>query len=123
MHALTLVVILAVLFLLGGPTFARKFLRGFFRGIDLYVLLTVDGRTVAYKNPKGIPWADDQPLDMVPHELLSSDKFETYYNVCWWDGGTLLRCEHSFHRTEENARYCDKHVGEGMLIGKVLEER
>lgn len=53
MHALTLVVILAVLFLLGGPTFARKFLRGFFRGIDLYVLLTVDGRTVAYKNPKG----------------------------------------------------------------------
>jgi hypothetical protein len=38
-------------------------------------------------------------------------------------GGTLLRCQHSLHRTEENAPYCEKNLGQGMLIGKVLEER
>ena len=122
MHALTLLVMLAVPFLLGGTKFVWKFLRGFFRGVDLYVLLTVDGRTAAYKNPRGEVGLDDTPLEMIPYEILSSDQFETYYNVCWWDGGTLLRCEHSFHRTEENARYCEKNI-EGVLIGKVLEER
>jgi hypothetical protein len=122
MHAVTLLVMLAVLFLLGGTTFVRKFLRGFFRGVDLYVLLNVDGKTVAYKNPRGLVGLDDTPLDMLPYEILSSDQFETYYNVCWWAGGTLLRCEPSFHRTGENARYCDKNI-EGTVIGKVLEER
>jgi len=122
MHAVAFLVMLGVLFLLGGSTFVRKFLRGFFRGVDLYVLLTVDRKTVAYKNPWGEIGLDDTPLEMIPYEILSSDQFETYYNVCWWDGGTLLRCGHSFHRTEENARYCDKNV-EGTVIGKVLEER
>jgi len=101
MHAVTFVVMLAVLFVLGGSTYVRKFVRGFFRGVDLYILLTVDGKTVAFKNPRGEIGLDDTPLEMIPHEILSSDQFETYYNVCWWDGRTLLRCEHSFHRTAE----------------------
>ena len=122
MYAVTFLVMLAVLFLLGGTTYVRKFLHGFFRGVDLYVLLPADGKTLAYKNPRGVAGVDDGPLEMIPYDILSSDQFETYYNVCWWDGGTLLRCEHSFHRTEENARYCDRNV-EGTVVGKVLEER
>lgn len=59
---------------------------------------------------------------MVPNEILMSDWFETYYSVCWFECGTLFRCGHSFHKTEDNARYCDKYLGHGMLIGKVLEE-
>lgn len=53
MHAITFLVILAVLFVLGGSTFVRKFLRGFFRGVDLYVLLTVVGKP----SPTRIPGA------------------------------------------------------------------
>lgn len=55
--------------------------------------------------------------------MLSSDRFETYYNLCWFECGTLFRCGHSFHWTEESARSCDRNIGEGTLIGKVLEER
>jgi hypothetical protein len=67
---------------------------------------------------------EDKPLDIVPTEIFTSDKYETYYNVCWFDGqGTLQRCKHSYHRTEENATYC-KYAGlEHTIIGKVLEQR
>jgi hypothetical protein len=70
MRAIWLWVMLAVLFLFGGSNFVRRFLRGFFRGVDLYVdlyvWLTVDGKTVAYKNPKGTNGSDDQSLDLGP---------------------------------------------------------
>lgn len=59
---------------------------------------------------------------MVPNEILMSDRFETYYNVCWFECRTLFRCGHSFHKTEENARYCRNNAGEGVLIGRVLEQ-
>jgi len=42
------------LLILGGPRLARKFLRSFFIGIDLYVILSVNGKDVAYKNPEGV---------------------------------------------------------------------
>jgi hypothetical protein len=72
---------------------------------------------------RGEKWGwTNTPLDMIPHEILASDQFETYHNVCWWDGRTLRRCQHSFHRTEENARDWDRNI-EGTVIGKVLEER
>lgn len=77
MHAFTFLVILAVLFLPGGTRFVRKFLRGYFRGVDRYVLLTVDGKTVAHKNPQGEVGLDDTPLDMIPCEILSFNQFET----------------------------------------------
>ena len=122
LHAAVFVLLLLVLFLVGGPRLAKKFLRGYFRGVDVYVFLVVDGNTVAYKNPRGLFGYEDKPLDLVPHEILYSDQCETYYNVCWFDCGALFRCGHSFHRAEENARYCDKFV-KGALIGKILEER
>lgn len=119
MHAITFLVMLAVLFLLGGTTYVRKFLCGSFRRRSLWL---VAGKTLAYKNPRGVVGVDDSPMEMIPRDILSSDQFETYYNVCWWNGGALFRCGHSFHRTEENARYCDRNA-EGTVIGKVLEER
>jgi hypothetical protein len=122
-HATAFIVMLAVLLLVGGAPFVKKFLRGHFHGADVYVVLTLDGKTLAYKNPKGILGQEDKPLDIVPHEIFYSDQFETYYNVCWIDCGTLYRCGHSFHQTHESALYCDKAKVEGHLIGKVLEER
>lgn len=109
---------------LGLPV-ARKFLRGLVIGSDLYVVLEIDGKTLVYKNPyRYLTSPEDKPLDIVPTEIFTSDKYETYYNVCWFDGqGTLQRCEHSYHRTEENATYC-KYAGlEHTIIGKVLEQR
>ncbi|HEY6371471.1 MAG TPA: hypothetical protein VIX37_12905 [Candidatus Sulfotelmatobacter sp.] len=62
--------------------------------IRFNVLLTVDGKTVAYENPQGEVGLHNTPLDMIPDEILSFDQFETYYNVCRWDGEALLRCQH-----------------------------
>ncbi len=63
---------------------ARRFIHGIFHGSDLYVVLTVDGNQVAYKNPgRGIAVLD-QPLDHVPQEIHDPVKFETYFNVCWF---------------------------------------
>lgn len=70
---------LVLLLLFGGPVLVKKFLRGYFVGVDVYVFLTVGGRMYAYKNRKGIFGHEDQPLAMVPHEVLYSDHFEPYY--------------------------------------------
>ncbi len=91
--------------------------------MDVYVVVTINGQTSAHKNPAELLGHPDEPLEMIPNEILVSERFETYYNVCWFECGTLYRCGHSFHRTEENARYCDKRAGVGAVIGKVLEER
>ena len=122
-HAAAFVIMIALLLLLGGPPLAKKFLRGYFRGMDVYVILTVDGNTVAYKNPQSLLGHEDKPLVMVPNEILYSNQYETYYNVCWFECATLFRCAHSFHHTPENARHCDKAKIEGHMIGKILEER
>ena len=114
---------LVILFLVGGPILVKRFVRGYFRGVDIYVFLTVDGQTVAYKNPKEVLGQEDKPLEMVPHALLYSNQYETYYNICWFDCGTLYRCGHSFHRTQESALYCERTKSHGLLIGTVLEER
>ena len=50
-HVTTFFALLAVLLLFGGPLLVKKFLRGYFVGANVYVILTVDGNTVAYKNP------------------------------------------------------------------------
>ena len=123
LHVATFLVLLVLLLIIGGPTLVRKFLRGYFRGVDVYVIVTINGQTSAYKNPRELLGHPDTPLDMIPNEILMSERFETYYNVCWFECGTLYRCGHSYHRTEENARYCDKQAGAGAFIGKVLEER
>ena len=108
-----------------GLPIARKFLRGLVVGSDLYVVLEIDGKTLVYKNPnRYLMSPEDKRPDILPAEIFDSDKFETYYNVCWFDGqGLLRRCEHSYHRTEENATY-RKYAGlEHTIIGKVLEQR
>jgi len=76
-----------------GLPIARKFLRGLVVGSDLYVVLEIDGKTLVYKNPyRYLTSPEDKPLDIVPTEIFTSDKYETYYNVCWFDGqGTLQR--------------------------------
>lgn len=122
-EAATFLILLAALLVIGGLTLMRKFLRGYFCGVDVYVIVTVEGRTLTYKNPSGLLGHPDEPLDMVPNEILMSDQYETYYNVCWFECGTLYRCGHAYHRTEENARYCNKKAGAGAFIGKILEER
>ena len=114
---------LVVLLLLGGPPLVKKFLRGYFWGVNVYVVLTLDGKTLAYKNPRGWVGYEDKPLDMVPYEIFHSDRYETYYNVCWFDCGALYRCKHRYHRASDNALYCDRIRIEGYLIGKVREQR
>jgi len=108
-----------------GVPIARKFLRGLVLGSDLYVVLEIDGKTLVYKNPyRYLTSPEDKPLDIVPTEIFTSDKYETYYNVCWFDGqGTLQRCEHAYHKTEENAAYCEYAGLEHTVIGTVLEQR
>jgi len=108
-----------------GVPIARKFLRGLVLGSDLYVVLEIDGKTLVYKNPyRYLTSPEDKPLDIVPTEIFTSGKYETYYNVCWFDGqGTLQRCEHAYHKTEENATYCEYAGLEHTVIGKVLEQR
>jgi hypothetical protein len=113
------VVVLAAL----GVPIARKFLRGLIHGADLYVVFETNGKTVVIKNP-GRSGLEDPPLEVVPTEIFTSDHYETYYNVCWFDTiGTLHRCVHRYHRTVENAAYCKENGTEHSFIGKVLEER
>lgn len=119
---LTMGAILVLAF--AGVPLARKFVRGYFRGVDIYVVLEIGGQTKVYKNPNHPFRAIDEPLLMVPHEIFYSDKFETYYNVCWFDDlGGLHRCGHAYHRKPENAEYCDYRGIEGALIGRILEEK
>lgn len=108
-----------------GVPIARKFLRGLVVGSDLYVVLKIDGQTLVYKNPnRYLTSPEDKPLDIVPAEISDSAKFETYYNVCWFDEqGSLRRCEHSYHRSEENATFCKFAGLEHTVIGMVLEQR
>jgi hypothetical protein len=108
-----------------GVPIARKFLRGLVLGSDLYVVLEIDGQRLVYKNPyRWLTSPEDKPLEVVPSEIFTSEKYETYYNVCWFDlQGTLQRCEHSYHRTEENARFCKSAEMEHTVIGKVVEQR
>ena len=123
LRPIAFLLLLATLLLFGGPPLARKFLRGFFRGVDVYVTFAQCGKSVIYKNPTGLLGREDKPLDTVPDEIFDSEKFETYYNVCWFECGTLFRCEHSFHRSPENALSCDKAKVEGSFIAQVMEER
>jgi hypothetical protein len=106
-----------------GVPLARKFLYGFFHGANVFVFVEVDGKTVVYKNPREVIGIPEVPLETVPNEILYSDQYETYYNVCWFDSETLVRCGHSYHRKPENALYCDKINVVGSFIGKILEER
>jgi hypothetical protein len=115
------IVVLAAL----GVPIARKFLRGLVLGSDLYVVLELEGNTLVFKNPyRWLTSPEDKPLEVVPTEIFTSNQYETYYNVCWFDGqGTLQRCEHSYHRTKENAKHCKLAGLEHTVIGKVLEQR
>jgi hypothetical protein len=107
-----------------GMPIARKFLRGLFLGADLYVVREIDGHQVVYKNPGKIGTIDDQPMETAPTEIFTSDQYETYFNICWFDGnGALQRCGHSYHRTAENASFCKLAGTEDSFIGKILEQR
>lgn len=113
-----------LLLALAGVPLARKFLRGYFRGVDVYVVLELDGRTQVYKNPNKPFQPVDEPLSVVPQEIFYSEKFETYYNICWFDDlGGLHRCKHSYHRKPGNAAYCNYRTVDGAVIGRVLEEK
>ncbi len=112
-----------ILLLLGGPPLVKKFLRGKFVGMDVYIILTINGKTVAFRNPRSAVGHEDQPLDMVPNELFYSDRFGEYYNVCWFEYGALFRCGHSVHRTPEEAQSCKLTKIQGHLIGRILEEQ
>ena len=72
--AATFLISLVLLLGIGGPKLVRKFLRGYFRGVDVYVIVTLDGRTLAYKNPTELLGHPDEPLDMIPNEILMSDR-------------------------------------------------
>ena len=116
---LSIVVLAAI-----GVPIARKFLRGLILGSDLYVVREVNGHKFVYKNPGSIGTVEDQPLETVPVEIFTSDQYETYYNICWFDGnGALQRCGHSYHRTAENAVFCTLAATEHSFIGKILEQR
>lgn len=106
-----------------GVPIARRFIYGYFHGANLYVLLTVNGQTMVYKNPRQYFGIEDEPLQLVPNEIFDDTLYETYYNVCWFDLGTLFRCEHAFHRTREDAAQCYATGAKGSMIGKILEER
>jgi hypothetical protein len=42
--AATFLTLLALLLIIGGPKLVRKFLRGYSRGVDVYVIVTVGGQ-------------------------------------------------------------------------------
>lgn len=121
LHGIVLGTIL-LLAALGVPV-ARRFVYGLFHGANVFVFVEADGKTVIYKNPREVIGLEEDPLEMPPPEVFDSDRYETYYNVCWFDSGTLIRCKHSFHHKRENALYCDQINVEGAFIAKVLEER
>ena len=102
---------------------ARRFLYGYFHGVNVFVFVPANGKTIIYKNPREVIGLEDPALEIAPPETLDPEKYETYYNVCWFDSGTLIRCKHSFHREARNALYCDKIKTDGAFIAKVLEER
>jgi hypothetical protein len=120
-EALLIVLILA-LAAVGVPA-ARRFLYGVFHGTNVFVFVPSNGKTVIYKNPREWIGLEDPPLEALPPEVAASDRYEEYYNVCWFDSGTLLRCKHSYHRKPENALYCEKTKMDGFFIARVLEER
>jgi len=108
--------------LVGGVPLARKFATRLFTGNEVYVVLTRNGQMEVYKNPNAPFVHEDTPLLMIPYDILESKEYYSYYNICWFDAGILLRCHHSFHRKPENAMYCDKVDTPGSMIGKVLEK-
>jgi hypothetical protein len=118
----TVLGIILVLAVAGVPV-ARRFLYGYFHGVSVFVFVEHGGKTLLYKNPREVFGLEDDPLEVVPPELLDPARYETYYNVCWFDSGTLIRCKHSFHRNPQNALYCDMIRVEGSFIAKVMEER
>jgi hypothetical protein len=120
---ITLIALGVALLLAASLGVSKRFLRGLFRGTDVYVVVSDKGKTVVYKNPNRPYVHKDRPLEETPHEILSSDKYESFYNVCWFDSGTLFRCEHTFHSSPEDARRCEKSDVADSFIGKVLEER
>ncbi len=123
LHSTTMLVMLVILLILGGPTLAWKFLRGYFRGVDVYVVLEKDGRTLAYKNPQALLGHEDQPLDSLPNEVMDLKRFQPYYNICWFECGTLYRCGHSTHRTQKDAWRCKDANVRDCFVGTVYEER
>jgi len=108
--------------LVGGVPLARKFATRLFTGNEVYVVLTRNGQMEVYQNPNAPYVHEDKPLLMIPYDVLESNEYATYYNICWFDAGVLMRCEHSFHRRPENAMHCDKADTPGSMIGKVLEK-
>ena len=108
--------------LVGGFPLARKFATRLFTGNEVYVVLTRNGQMEVYKNPNAPYVHEDMPLLVIPYDILESKEYDAYYNICWFDTGMLLRCEHSFHRKPENAMYCNKVDTPGSMIGKVLEK-
>jgi hypothetical protein len=117
-----IVVVILLLAALGIPL-ARRFIYGYVHGPNVFVFVPSDGKILIYKNPRGVIGLEDPPLEILPPEVLSSGQYETYYNVCWFDSGTLLRCNHSYHRKPGNALYCDKIKTKDCFIAEVLEER
>jgi hypothetical protein len=120
-HAILFATIL--LLAAAGVPLARRFVYGYFHGTNLFVFVESDGKTLLYKNPREVIGLEDAPLETIPPELFDSKRYETYYNVCWFDCGTLVRCKHSFHRKPQNTLYCDQMNVEGSFIAKVMEER
>lgn len=120
-----LAVFIFVIFVLAAfrVRIARRFLYGRFHGANLFVVLEVNGQTLVYKNPRQYFGIEDFPLTEMPHEIFDPSAYETYYNVCWFDCGTLFRCDHMRHRTKEDAAQCYTNGVAGSMIGKILEER
>jgi hypothetical protein len=106
-----------------GMRFLRGVLRGPEGGADVFVVVSVAGKDLVYKNPNRPYNDEDKPLETIPPEIFRPDQYETYYNICWFDCGTLFRCGHSYHRTPENAANCAHSETVGSFIGKVMEER
>lgn len=89
-HAAAFLLMLAILLLIGGPTLVRKFLRGYFVGVDVYVFLTLDGKEIAYKNPKGFFGHEDEPW------RWSRTKFCTLISLKPTTTSAGLTAEHCF---------------------------
>lgn len=106
-----------------GVPLARKFVYGLFHGANVFVIVESEGGTLVYKNPREVIGIPEVPLETFPSEILHSERYETYYNVCWFDSDTLIRCAHSYHPKPENALYCDKINIAGSFVAKVVEER
>jgi len=113
------ILLLAVL----GVPLARRFVYGYFHGTNVFVFVESGEKTLLYKNPREMIGLEDDPLETIPPELLDPKLYETYYDVCWFNSGTLIRCGHSYHGSPQNALYCEQIKVEGSFIAKVMEER